>query len=68
MPFLTKATQNSSEKWMILDLGQETCTTGVEYLTVQEAKSATPQRAEVALTVLNRAGEANGGPVWASWW
>ena len=40
---------------MILDLGQETCTTGVEYLTVQEAKSATPQRAEVTLTVLSRA-------------
>ena len=63
MPFLTKATQNSSEKWMILDLGQETCMTGVARLTMQEAKSATPQRAEVALTVLNRAGEANGGPV-----
>ena len=63
MPFLTKATQNSFEKCMILDLGQETCTTDVEYLTVQEAESATPQRAEVTLTVLSRAGEANGGSV-----
>ena len=63
MPFLTKATQNSSEKWMILDLGQETCMTGVARLTMQEAESATPQRAEVTLTVLSRAGEANGGSV-----
>ena len=63
MPFLTKATQNSSEKWMILDLGLKTCTTDVEHLTVQEAESAIPQRAEVTLTVLSRAGEANGGPV-----
>lgn len=43
MPFLTKATQNSSAKWMILDLGQETCMTGVACLTVQDAESATPE-------------------------
>ena len=48
---------------MILDLGQETCMTGVARLTMQEAESATPQRAEVTLTVLSRAGEANGGSV-----
>ena len=36
--------QNSFEKWMILDLGQEICMMNLEHLIIQETKKAIKDR------------------------